>query len=82
MLLHDPLSGKERRLEAWKALIEAKNQGKLRSIGVSNLYVSPILGLHHKLTCERTSAVKHLEEIKTAGLETPAVNQLEVRRLF
>ena len=36
MLLHAPLAGKELRLEAWKALIEARNQGKLRSIGVSN----------------------------------------------
>ncbi|RPD73750.1 Aldo/keto reductase [Lentinus tigrinus ALCF2SS1-7] len=61
MLLHSPLSGKERRLEAYKALIEARNQGKLRSIGVSNY------------------GVKHLEEIKAAGLETPAVNQLEVQ---
>ncbi|KAI0737582.1 Aldo/keto reductase [Daedaleopsis nitida] len=60
MLLHSPLSGKERRLEAWKALIEARNQGKLRSIGVSNF------------------GVKHLEEIKDAGLETPEVNQLEL----
>ncbi len=36
MLLHSPLSGKERRLEAYKALIEARNKGKVRSIGVSN----------------------------------------------
>lgn len=27
------------------------------------------------------SGVKHLEEIRAAGLEAPAVNQLEVRRL-
>ncbi|KAI0697744.1 Aldo/keto reductase [Cerioporus squamosus] len=61
MLLHSPLSGKERRLEAYKALIEARNQGKVRSIGVSNY------------------GVKHLEEIKAAGLETPAVNQIELQ---
>ncbi|KAI0744923.1 Aldo/keto reductase [Earliella scabrosa] len=60
MLLHSPLSGKDARLSAWKALIEARNQGKLRTIGVSNY------------------GVKHLEEIKEAGLETPAVNQLEI----
>ncbi|TFK79654.1 Aldo/keto reductase [Polyporus arcularius HHB13444] len=60
MLLHSPLSGKERRLEAYKALIEARNKGKVRSIGVSNY------------------GVKHLEEIKAAGLETPAVNQVEL----
>ncbi|KAI0360892.1 Aldo/keto reductase [Trametes cingulata] len=36
MLIHSPLSDKERRLQTWKALIEAKKQGKVRSIGVSN----------------------------------------------
>ncbi|KAI0824064.1 Aldo/keto reductase [Trametes gibbosa] len=36
MLIHSPLSDKERRLQTWKALIEAKKQGKVRTIGVSN----------------------------------------------
>lgn len=35
-LIHSPLSGKQRRLETWRALIEQRNKGKLRSIGVSN----------------------------------------------
>ena len=35
-LIHDPLSGKEKRVETWKALIKARDDGKLRSIGVSN----------------------------------------------
>lgn len=35
-LIHDPLSGKEKRLETWKALIQARDDGKLRSVGVSN----------------------------------------------
>jgi diketogulonate reductase-like aldo/keto reductase len=35
-LIHDPLSGKERRLETWRAAIKARDDGKLRSIGVSN----------------------------------------------
>ncbi|PVF95086.1 Aldo/keto reductase [Serendipita vermifera] len=35
-LIHDPLSGKEKRLETWKALIKAKEDGHVRSIGVSN----------------------------------------------
>ncbi|KAI0780273.1 Aldo/keto reductase [Fomes fomentarius] len=63
MLLHSPLSGKERRLEAWRALIEARNKGKLRTIGVSNF------------------GVRHLEEIREAGLETPSVNQIELHPL-
>lgn len=35
-LIHDPLSGKERRLATYKALQEAKAAGKIRSVGVSN----------------------------------------------
>lgn len=35
-LLHSPLSGKEKRLGAYRALVDAKKAGKLRSIGVSN----------------------------------------------
>jgi diketogulonate reductase-like aldo/keto reductase len=36
MLLHSPYGGKEGRLGAWKALVEAVEEGKIRSIGVSN----------------------------------------------
>ena len=35
-LLHAPYGGKEGRLGAWRALVEAVEQGKVRSIGVSN----------------------------------------------
>lgn len=35
-LIHDPLSGKQKRLETWRALLEAKKVGKLRTVGVSN----------------------------------------------
>lgn len=35
-LLHDPCGGKEKRLEAWKVLIEKRDEGKLKAIGVSN----------------------------------------------
>ncbi|KAI0728955.1 Aldo/keto reductase [Fomitopsis betulina] len=60
-LIHDPLSGKQKRLETWRALLEAKKVGKLRTVGVSNY------------------GVKHLEEIREAGLETPSVNQIELQ---
>ena len=36
MLIHSPLSGKKNRLEAWKAFVAAKNQGKVHNMGVSN----------------------------------------------
>ncbi|KAF4575248.1 hypothetical protein EYR36_006606 [Pleurotus pulmonarius] len=60
-LIHDPLSGKEARLATWKALLEARDAGKIRTVGVSNF------------------SAKHLEEIRDAGLEMPAVNQIELQ---
>ncbi|KAJ5689964.1 oxidoreductase [Penicillium macrosclerotiorum] len=41
MLLHKPMGGSENRKGAWKALVEAVEAGKVRSIGVSNY------GVHH-----------------------------------
>ncbi|CAK5265792.1 unnamed protein product [Mycena citricolor] len=62
-LIHDPMSGSERRLATYKALLESKAAGKIRTVGVSNY------GVHH------------LEEIKKAGMEMPAVNQIELHPL-
>jgi len=59
-LIHDPRSGTQRRLDTYRALLECKKAGKIRSVGVSNY------------------SVKHLEEIKNAGLEIPSVNQIEL----
>ncbi|KAF8509742.1 Aldo/keto reductase [Gautieria morchelliformis] len=59
-LIHDPFSGTERRLATYRALQEAKRDGKIRDVGVSNY------NLHH------------LEEIRAAGLDLPAVNQIEL----
>ncbi|THG93976.1 hypothetical protein EW026_g7394 [Hermanssonia centrifuga] len=59
-LIHSPETGKKSRLDTWRALIEQRNRGKLRTIGVSNFNV------------------KHIEEIREAGLELPAVNQMEI----
>lgn len=35
-LIHSPLGGPERRLESWKAALEAQKEGIIKSIGVSN----------------------------------------------
>lgn len=40
-LIHSPTPGKKLRLESWKALEKLKNEGKIKSIGVSNY------GVHH-----------------------------------
>lgn len=64
MLLHAPYGGKEGRLGAWRALVEAQQTGKIRSIGVSNY------GIHH---------LNELEEyIKNGGGGKIAVGQYEI----
>ncbi|PSN64930.1 aldo-keto reductase-like protein [Corynespora cassiicola Philippines] len=40
-LLHAPYGGREARVGAWRALVEGVEEGKIRSIGVSNF------GVHH-----------------------------------
>jgi len=41
-LIHDPLSGTDRRLATYKALLESKAAGKIKSVGVSNYNVHHI----------------------------------------
>jgi diketogulonate reductase-like aldo/keto reductase len=41
MLIHAPYGGREARKGAWKALVEAQEEGKVRSLGISNY------GVHH-----------------------------------
>ncbi|KZV76654.1 Aldo/keto reductase [Peniophora sp. CONT] len=59
-LIHDPMSGTEKRLATYRALLHSRDEGKIRDVGVSNF------------------GLKHLEEIKSAGLELPSVNQIEL----
>ncbi|KAK4043871.1 NADP-dependent oxidoreductase domain-containing protein [Parachaetomium inaequale] len=53
MLLHSPYGGSARRKGSWKALVEAVEAGKVRSIGVSNY------GVHHLDELER-----HIAELE------------------
>jgi diketogulonate reductase-like aldo/keto reductase len=53
MLLHAPYGGSEARKGGWKALVEAVEAGKVRSIGVSNY------GVHHLDELE-----KHIAELE------------------
>lgn len=52
-LIHSPHGGKEGRNGAWRALVEAQQAGKIRSIGVSNY------GVHHLNELE--TYIKELE---------------------
>lgn len=54
MLLHSPYCGSDARKAAWRALVEGVEEGKIRSIGVSNY------GVHHLDELERH--IKELEE--------------------
>ncbi|CAG0985541.1 aldehyde reductase [Anaerolineae bacterium] len=58
-LIHAPLA-KVQRMEQWKALVDLRQMGKVRAIGVSNF------------------STTHIEEIKSAGLPLPDVNQIEL----
>ncbi len=45
MLIHAPYGGSENRKGAWKALVEAHEEGKIRSIGISNYGVQHLVSL-------------------------------------
>lgn len=59
MLIHAPYGGRENRKGAWKALLEAQDEGKIRSLGVSNY------GVHH--LDEMEEYIKELEEERGQG---------------
>ena len=58
-LIHSPFDTLYR-VDEWRALLDARKAGLLRSAGVSNY------------------GVQELEEIRAAGLELPAVNQVQL----
>lgn len=70
-LLHAPYGGKEGRLGAWKALVEAVESGKVRSIGVSNY------GVHHLDELEEWQKSVEAKEGKGKG-GVLSVNQVEL----
>jgi diketogulonate reductase-like aldo/keto reductase len=68
-LLHAPFGGKEARIGAWKALVEAVEAGKIRSIGVSNY------GVHH---LEELAAWQKEQEAAGKNGGVLSVNQVEL----
>jgi diketogulonate reductase-like aldo/keto reductase len=59
MLIHAPYGGRDARKGAWKALVEAQEEGKIRSLGISNY------GVHH--LAEMEIYMKELEEESGKG---------------
>jgi len=59
MLIHAPYGGSEGRKGAWKALVEAQEANKIRSLGVSNY------GVHH--LDETEAYIKQLERERGPG---------------
>ncbi|RYN89149.1 hypothetical protein AA0119_g11652 [Alternaria tenuissima] len=70
-LLHSPYGGKENRLGAWKALVEGVQDGKIRSIGVSNY------GVHHLDELEAWIKETEAREGKGKG-GVISINQIEL----
>ncbi|CDO95488.1 unnamed protein product [Kluyveromyces dobzhanskii CBS 2104] len=62
LLIHSPLSGKKLRLETYQAMQEAVDEGKVKSIGVSNF------GFHHIEELLKWDKLKY----------KPVVNQIEI----
>jgi diketogulonate reductase-like aldo/keto reductase len=70
-LIHAPYGGKDGRLGAWKALVEAVEEGKVRTIGVSNY------GVHH--LDELENYIKEVEGKEGKGKGgVLSVNQVEL----
>ncbi|KAI9717901.1 MAG: hypothetical protein M1812_004428 [Candelaria pacifica] len=59
-LIHAPFGGREGRLGAWRAMVEAQQAGKIRSLGVSNY------GVHH--LDELEAYINELEAEKGMGM--------------
>jgi diketogulonate reductase-like aldo/keto reductase len=59
MLIHATYGGSKGRIQAWKALVDAVEEGKIRSIGVSNYEM-------HNLT-ELETYIKEIEAERGPG---------------
>lgn len=71
MLIHAPYGGRDARKGAWKALVEAQEEGKIHSLGVSNY------GVHH--LDEMEVYMRELEEERGKGKAgVISINQLEL----
>jgi diketogulonate reductase-like aldo/keto reductase len=81
-LLHSPYGGKSRRLECWRAVEDAIEEGEVRAGGVSNFGVKHVrFGYFLELEKQFVLMIplRQLEELLDSKPKTiPAVNQIEV----
>lgn len=69
-LIHWPAPAHDRYVETWKALVEARNQGKVKSIGVSNF-----LPEHLRRIIDETGVVPAVNQLELH----PAFQQRDIR---
>lgn len=72
VLIHWPMPSKDLYVETWKALMEMRNEGMMRNIGVSNFNANHLVRL-----IEETGEAPALNQIEI----NPEHQQLELRRL-
>jgi len=70
MLIHAPYGGREARKATWKALVESQQEGKIRSLGVSNY------GVHH--LDELVESIRELETERPGSGGVLSVHQTEL----
>ncbi|WP_103258613.1 aldo/keto reductase [Tabrizicola aquatica] len=71
-LIHWPVPAKDRYLDTWRALIRLREEGRVRSIGVSNF-----MGQHLERLVQETGVVPVLNQIEL----NPRLQQAELRAL-
>jgi diketogulonate reductase-like aldo/keto reductase len=77
-LLHSPYGGKRARLESWRAVEDAIQDGEIKIGGVSNYGQKHVRSIHHPIAATILTHAQ-LEELLASNPKIkPAVNQIEV----
>lgn len=82
-LIHSPLPGKEKRLASWKAMERLYEEGKVRSIGGSNVCVCVCVHgdggwREHAIQGVSNYGIHHLKELLAVCKVKPMCNQVEI----
>ena len=78
-LLHSPYGGRSRRLECWRAVEDAIEEGEVRAGGVSNFGVKHVRFVSSRIGVVLMGPLRQLQELLDSKPKIiPAVNQIEV----